>query len=347
MSALVRPVVLSGGAGTRLWPLSTKERPKQFLPLLGEPLLAATVDRLQGLAGLGSAIVITGRPHLPLVEEVLSGSRVPVGTTLVEPAGRNTGPAVLAAALVSDPETTLVVLPSDHHIRDVAGFRRAVEDAVALAGDGLLVTFGVPPTRPETGYGYLEVGAPVGGGFRVARFKEKPGSSEAMVMAADGRHLWNSGMFVFKAGTILAEAGKHSPRLLAAVEPAVPGRVDRVTMLGDGFAEAPSISIDHAVMERTEQAAVIPIDVGWSDIGSWQSLWEVSPRDEQGNVVVGDVIHHRVTNSYLLSTTRRLAVAGIDGLTVVETPEAVLVVPLHRSQLVRGLADEAGRDRPG
>lgn len=337
----MRPVVLSGGAGTRLWPLSTRERPKQFLDLLGEPLLVTTLSRLRGLSGLGPALVVTGRAHLSLVEEVVTGSVPPVEAILIEPTGRNTAPAVVAAALVLQPDETMVVLPSDHHIADVPGFVAALEGALDIAEEGHLVTFGIPPTRPETGYGYIQLGPPLGAGYRVERFKEKPGPEEASAMIGDGRHLWNSGMFVFRVDRFLAEADRHAPEVVAGVRASLPPHRGMRVELGEHFTGVPSVSVDHAVMERTDRAAVVPLDVGWSDIGSWQSLWEVSRRDDQGNVIIGDVIAHRVTNSFLHAGSGRLAVAGVDRMVVVHTPQAVLVVPLDGSEMVRELAERA------
>jgi mannose-1-phosphate guanylyltransferase/mannose-6-phosphate isomerase len=251
---------------------------------------------------------------------------------------------VVAAALISDPDEVLVALPADHVIGDAVTFRVAVARGVALAVGGALVTFGATPTRPETGFGYIELGDSVDGAFRVTRFKEKPGAAEAESLAGDGRHLWNSGMFVFTAGGFLEEVERHSPGLLDGVRPALPPERSGRIVLGPGFADVVSISIDHAVMEKTDRAVVIPIDVGWSDVGSWQSVWELSERDGSGNVLVGDVTAIEVTGSYVLASSRKVAVAGVDDLVVVETPDAVLVVPRSRAQLVRRLA--AGPERP-
>jgi mannose-1-phosphate guanylyltransferase/mannose-6-phosphate isomerase len=342
----VTPVILSGGAGTRLWPLSTGERPKQFLALLGEPLFEATLARVAALGELGPIMVVTGGDHVEPVEAALRGSSLTVGPILVEPSGRNTAPAVVAAALVSDPDDVLIVLPSDHTIDDVVSFRDAVETAVSLALGGALVVFGATPTRPETGYGYIEKGESVDGAFHVVRFKEKPGSDEAERLARDGNHLWNCGMFVFTAGRLLEEAERHSPGVVAVVRAALPdARSGRVT-LGPSFAEVDPVSIDHAVMENTDAAVVIPVDMGWSDIGSWQSVWELAEQDEEGNVLSGDVIAVEVANSYVLAVSRTVAVAGVDGLVVVETPDAVLVVPRERAQLVRDVVSRAADAGP-
>ncbi len=337
VSPTVRPVILSGGAGTRLWPLSTESRPKQFLGLLGETLFELTLRRLEGIEGLAPATVVTRREHLEQVTEASRATGVAVDTVIVEPVGRNTAPAVIAAALVADPTDVLIVLPSDHVISDLPRFRSAISDAIGLAGDGYLVTFGATPTRPETGYGYIEAGPSVGSGFEVTRFKEKPGAEEAERLHADGRHHWNSGMFVFTAASLLAEGRTSSADIVSGVEAALPEKREGSIVLGQSFAEVASLSIDHAILEKTSRAVVIPIDVGWSDVGSWQSLWEQSDRDAFGNVLSGDVVAREVTNSYLHSSSRTVAVAGVDGLVVVETPDAVLVIPKDRSQLVKDL----------
>ncbi|MGH8913593.1 MAG: mannose-1-phosphate guanylyltransferase [Acidimicrobiia bacterium] len=340
MTAIIRPVILSGGAGTRLWPLSTEKHPKQFLPLLGEPLFEATLRRVRGLEHLGPITVVTGDGHLGSIDQALENvSAAESATIIIEPAGRNTAPAVLAAALVADRDDVLVVLPSDHVIADVDGFRAAVRHAIALASEGALVIFGVQPTRPETGYGYIEKGEPIDGGYRVARFKEKPEHDEAEQLVAARTHLWNCGMFVFSAGALLEEARRHSPDLVAGVGAALPaGRGDRIR-LGPAFADVAAISLDHAVIEKTGRAIVIPVDVGWSDIGSWQSLWELSGHDASGNALVGEVRAVGVTNSYVLSSSRTIAIAGVDGMVVVETPDAVMVLPMSASQKVRELVN--------
>ena len=338
---MIRPVILSGGAGTRLWPLSTRERPKQFLRLIEEPLFEATLRRMRGIPGVGPMTVVTGAEHVPAVDEAIVATEADVTAVLVEPSGRNTAPAVVAAALVSHPEEVLVVLPSDHLIADDVAFAGAVTEAVDLASKGDLVTFGVAPTRAETGYGYIEKGAAIEGGFRVARFKEKPDVEEAERLLARGGHLWNSGMFVFTVGRILEEARRHVPDVVEAVTGALPSHRSGRIALGDGFSEAASISVDHAVMEKTEHAVVVPLDAGWNDIGSWQAVWALSRQDDAGNVISGDVVALDVSGSYVHSGSRTVAIAGVDDLVVVETPEVVLIVSREKAQLVRDLAARA------
>ncbi len=337
-------MILSGGAGTRLWPLSTRLSPKQFIHLLDEPLFAATLRRLRGLADSAPVVVITGDDHTEVVEQALADGQVDWAAILIEPAGRNTAPAVVAAALASEPDEVLLTLPSDHVISDDEAFRAAVTRAVDHAMGGSLVTFGVEPTRAETGYGYIEKGPEVDGGFHVARFKEKPDAGEAERLVADGRHLWNSGMFAFTVSRLLEEADRLVPEVVAAVSSAIPPNRRGKVRLGAEFADAPSISIDNAIMEKTEDAVVVPLDAGWSDIGSWQSVWELAARNEEGNAMVGDVVAIEVRDSYLRAGSRKLAIAGVEGLVVVETPEVVLIVPKEKAQMVRDLADRANRD---
>ena len=338
MNPTVRPVILSGGSGTRLWPLSTTNAPKQFLELLGEPLFEATLGRVEEL-GLGTTVtVVTGRDQLLAVERSLASKAIERATILAEPSGRNTAPAVVAAALISDPDDVLVVLPSDHLIADSPAFGEAVSKAVALAGDGALVTFGVEPSRPETGYGYIEKGEPVGPGFRVDRFKEKPDEDEAARLSGDGQHLWNSGMFVFGAGQILSEARRQVPEILTGVAAALPAERAGTITLGETFSDIPATSIDHAVMENAENSVVVPLDAGWSDVGSWHSVWELSERDGNGNYLNGDVVAVDVADTYVRSGSKTVAVAGVTGLVVVVTPDVVLIVPKEKSQMVRDLA---------
>jgi mannose-1-phosphate guanylyltransferase / mannose-6-phosphate isomerase len=332
-------VILSGGSGTRLWPLSTPDTPKQFSKLVeGQSLFELTLARLDGLEHLVPALVVTGERHLPLVEREVDESPIEVGSVIVEPEGRNTAPAVIAAALASAPEDILLILPSDHLVADDAGFRDAVGFAADLAGQGDIVTFGARPSRPETGYGYIEVDGEEGKSRRIERFKEKPDLSEAEMLWQDGRHFWNLGMFVVAAGVVLEEARRYCPDVVVAVESALessdPGAVVR---LGEGFRASPSISFDHAVMEHTERGLVVPISVGWDDIGSYRSLLEASQRDMNGNYIAGDVSISDVSGSFINATSRRVVVAGVENLIIVETPDVVLVLPIDRAQEVRDL----------
>jgi mannose-1-phosphate guanylyltransferase/mannose-6-phosphate isomerase len=338
-------VVLSGGVGTRLWPLSTKGTPKQFLELLDEPLFEATLSRVKKFGG-SDPIVVTGRDQIPAVEKSLADMEIDGATIVVEPSGRNTAPAVVAAALVAEPEDVLVVLPSDHLITNDVAFRQAVTQAVELARDGALVTFGIEPSRPETGYGYIGMGERIGPGFQVDQFKEKPDEDEAAQLAAGGAHLWNSGMFVFGAGQILGEARRQAPEIVTGVEAALPAERSGTIRLGESFSGLPSISIDHAIMEGAENGVVIPLDAGWSDVGSWHSVWELSEQDEHGNSLIGDVVAVDAADNYVRSESKTVAIAGVAGLVVVVTPEVVLIVPKERSQMVRDLAEAWEASRP-
>ena len=339
----IRPVILSGGSGTRLWPVSTPNLPKQFAPLIGgRSLFERSLGRLDALPETAAPIVVAGAEHVDLVRAAATRAKVAPGLIIVEPAGRNTAPAAIAAGLVSDPEEILVILPSDHLIADEEGFLGAVSTAVEVASAGRIVTFGVVPTSPETGYGYIERGASIDGAFEVERFKEKPDRDEAERLYDDGRHLWNSGIFVTEAKVLLAEAAQHAPDILTGVKGALSGPPGDVLELGESFASLTKISLDHAIMEKTSVAAVVPLEVGWDDVGSFDALWAVSDQDEQGNVFSGDTITVDVSGSLVLATSRRVAVAGMEDVVVVETPDAVLVLPRSRSQEVRSLVEDDG-----
>lgn len=335
----MRPVVLSGGSGTRLWPLSVGSRPKQFIPLFGEDsLFRHTMQRAQRLPGSTEPIVVTGSNHADLVAEAAQGDEP---TILIEPGPRNTGPAIVAAALVADPSDVLVVMPSDHLIGDEGAFAEGAKVAVALAEEGGIVTFGCVPDRAEVGYGWIRPGAPVGGGFRIAEFVEKPDAEAAEAMLESG-YLWNSGMFVAVASVLAEEAASHGLRepVARAVASREGGR------LGEEFLEAPAISFDHAVMEKTSRGMVVPLDAGWSDIGSWHAVWEKSPRDHDGNAVDGEVELVDVKGSLVRSSGRLVAVVGLEDVVVVETEDGVLVTRRDRSQDVREVGQRLQRGNP-
>ena len=300
-----------------------------------------TLVRLSPMPGALPPLVVTGAAHLGLVREAAAKAGVDPELMIVEPDGRNTAPAAIAAALWSSPEEVLVILPSDHLIGDYEVFRSRVAHAAEVAASGYIVTFGVIPDRPETGYGYIEQGDPVNGGFQVRRFKEKPEADEARALSTDGRHLWNSGIFVVPAGLLIEEAARHVPEVLAGVETAFTEPSQGTLSLGKSFAEVEKISLDHAIMEKTTRALVVPIDVGWDDVGSFQALWALSDKDGQENAVSGDVLISDVSGSLIIAGSRRVAVAGVDDLVVIETPDAVLVLPRDRSQDVKTLIENA------
>ncbi|HEY0802556.1 MAG TPA: mannose-1-phosphate guanylyltransferase/mannose-6-phosphate isomerase, partial [Steroidobacteraceae bacterium] len=295
----VIPVILSGGAGTRLWPLSREMYPKQLLALTGkQTMLQETAVRLAGLAGAVPPIVVCNEAHRFTVAEQIRALGLQASAILLEPSGRNTAPAVALAALRAlniDPDATLVVAPADHVIRDVSSFQRAAEVAVALAQHDKLVTFGIVAHAPETGYGYIRRREGAGPAYPVAQFIEKPPLDVAQQFVASGDYYWNSGMFVFKASRYLAELGSFAPDILAACEAAFQAAqidLDFVRIDKAEFTKCRSESIDYAVMEKTKDALVLPLDVGWSDVGSWSSLFDVLPADEEGNVLQGDVLTH-------------------------------------------------------
>ena len=336
----VRPVLLSGGSGTRLWPLSREAYPKQFLPLVGEDtMLQATWERVGPLSG-EAPIVVANESHRFLVAEQLRQVGAPVPRILLEPVGRNTAPAIAAAALqalADGGDPLLLVLPSDHVVANVDAFRAAVREASAAAEGGALVTFGIVPTAPETGFGYIEAAGCDAGVRQVERFVEKPDAATAQRYLEAGGYYWNSGMFLFRASRVLAELERFRPDIVAACRAAFDRAAsdgDFVRLDSEAFAACPSDSIDYAVMERTDAAMVLPVDIGWNDVGSWSALWDVTERDAQGNAHHGDVIAVDSRNSYAYAT-RLVALVGVDDLVVVETDDAVLVARKDKVQQVK------------
>jgi len=283
-------------------------------------------------------MVVAGVVHLDLVRSAAEEAGVKLALVIAEPEGRNTAAAALAAAAMADDDEVLVLLPSDHLIQDEGRFVSAVETATAHARSGAIVTFGIPPTRPETGYGYIEAGEAMGDAFVVVSFKEKPDAAAVERMVADGRHYWNSGMFVATAETLLAEARRHCPDVLEPVQRSLGPVEDGLMKLGPEFLAAPGLPFDIAIMERTDRGLMVPLDVGWDDVGSYQALWEVSDKDGDGNVIRGDAVVVDSTGSLVVGTSRKVAVAGAENMVVVETPDAVLVVPREESQQVREVA---------
>ncbi|MEO1329049.1 MAG: mannose-1-phosphate guanylyltransferase/mannose-6-phosphate isomerase [Pseudomonadota bacterium] len=341
------PVILSGGSGTRLWPLSRADAPKQFIDLLGtgRTLFAETLHRLPPSDQIAAPIVACNLAHAHIVEAIGREAGVPPREILLEPMARNTGPAIAAAALAvleTDPTGVMVVMPSDHVIADVAGFRAAVRSAAEVARRGRLVLFGIRPTGPETGYGYIKRRGALGdGAFEVDSFKEKPDLATAESYLASRDFDWNSGIFVMQAGTLIEELSRYEPEIATAASKAY-AAADRdgaiVRLDPAHFAEAPGISIDYAVMERTDKAAVLPISVGWSDVGSWSSLWDIGARCADGNVLVGEAarsgraILQDTRNSYVRSTRSVVATIGVEDLVIVETADALLVAQRSRAQ---------------
>lgn len=349
------PVVLSGGAGTRLWPLSRELYPKQLLPLVGErTMLQETVLRLSGLDDLGAPVVVCNDDHRFMVAEQLRQVGQAADSVILEPVGRNTAPAVAVAALQamtdgSDP--ILLVLPADHVIRDAAALCDAISYGADAVQDGALLTFGIVPTSPETGYGYIcrseppvpSPQSPAPDIYDVKQFVEKPDLETAERYLESGDYYWNSGMFLFKASAYLDELEKHSPEMLMACRQAWAGRVtdlDFTRLDAEAFAACPADSIDYAVMEKTERAVVIPLEAGWSDVGSWAALWEVGESDGQGNVTTGDVIDIDCNDSYIYAGSRLVAAIGLRDVVVVETADAVLVAAKDQVQKVKQVVDQ-------
>ena len=337
--AQLQPVLLSGGSGTRLWPLSREAYPKQFLPLAGDDtMVQATWRRVEALADL-APIVVANEEHRFLVAEQLRQVGAPVPAILLEPVGRNTAPAIAAAALqamAGGADPLLLVLPSDHVVRDVAGFQRTVREASSAAEAGALVTFGIVPDAPETGFGYIQ--AEAGDGLRqVLRFVEKPDAATARSYLDAGGYYWNSGMFLFRASRYLEELARFRPDIVDAVRAAHAAARhdgDFVRLDKDAFSACPSDSIDYAVMEKTADAMVLPVDIGWNDVGSWSALWDVAERDADGNAHHGDVIAVDSRNSYAYAQ-RLVALVGLDDIVVVETDDAVLVARKDKVQEVK------------
>jgi mannose-1-phosphate guanylyltransferase/mannose-6-phosphate isomerase len=338
------PVILSGGAGTRLWPLSRELHPKQLLPLVGSnTMLQDTIRRLAGLE-LAAPLVVCNEAHRFLVAEQLRSIDCKPGAIVLEPAGRNTAPAIALAALAAladeEGDPLLLVLPADHVIPDVQAFHGAIEVASATASNGSLVTFGIVPTSPETGYGYIRRGALVGGSYRIAEFVEKPDLSRAQSFLASGDYYWNSGMFLFRARRYLEELEKFAPDIAAACARSIAGAVrdlDFTRIDPVAFRDCRSESIDYAVMEKTSDAVVVPLDAGWSDVGNWTSLHTACEHDAQGNALFGDVMVEDTHDSYVYSSSRLVATVGLRDHVVVETKDAVLVAPKERAQDVKKL----------
>ncbi|EAT59763.1 mannose-1-phosphate guanylyltransferase/mannose-6-phosphate isomerase [Chlorobium ferrooxidans] len=350
---MIIPVILSGGSGTRLWPLSRALFPKQFLSLIGEKtMLQDTVLRLASVASHGPVYCVCNESHRFLVAEQLHEINAEIGEIILEPAGRNTAPAAAAAALIisrKHPGALMLVLPADHVILDASAFVSAVSSGLAAAEAGALVTFGIVPASAETGYGYIRASGTEGGAkttYPVLEFVEKPDQETASRYLESGEYFWNSGIFLFKAESYLQELEAQAPAILEACGEAVGKAVEDFDFLrldAEAFQSSPSNSIDYAVMEKTAHAVLVPLDAGWRDIGAWSALWDVHDRDEAGNVKKGDVILHDVRNSYIHATSRLVAAVGLEDHIIVETSDAVLVATKDRVQDVQLLVERLNR----
>ena len=354
-SPLVIPVILSGGVGSRLWPLSRELYPKQLHALVTEKsLLQETALRVSG-EPFGAPSVICNNEHRFIVAQHLRDCGINPSAILLEPVGRNTAPAAAIAALLiaeTDEDALMLLLPSDHIIKDQDKFLRAINQAIAAAQAGYLVTFGIPATMPETGYGYIERGAKIAsapGCFQVAQFIEKPDAATAEAYLAAGTYAWNSGMFLFSAATFLAELEAHNPEILALCRATLENRqtdLDFIRLGQHPFTKINGISIDYAVMEHTDKAAVVPAEMGWSDVGAWDALWNISNKDESGNVLEGNVITEDVNNSYIRTEKQWVAAAGLEDTIVVATDDAVLVAAKGKAQQVKELVAQLKESAP-
>lgn len=357
--ARIVPVLLSGGAGSRLWPMSREMYPKQLLPLASnKSMLQETALRVADEARFTAPLVICNQEHRFVIAEQMRHLALKAASIILEPVARNTAAACAVAALRAcddDPDALILVLPADHLIRDLRAFAHSVETAAAAAATGSLVTFGITPTAPETGYGYIRRGAAlagVDGAFKVAEFVEKPERAVAERYVASGDYAWNSGMFLFPAAKLLDELDRHAPAVLAAARRAIEegsADLDFFRLGEDAFAQAPSISIDYAVMEKTDSAVVVPCDLGWTDVGAWSALWEIGEKDAAGNVAIGDVALEAARNCYVRSEGHLTALVGIEDAVVVVTDDAVLVAGKDKVQDVKAVVERlkrAGRPEP-
>lgn len=345
---VIIPVILLGGSGTRLWPVSRKNHPKQFLNLVGEDtLLQATIKRLDGLENLSAPIVICNEEHRFTTAEQLSSMQWNKGDIILEPVGRNTAPAVAIAALRAlqkHEDALLLVLPADHVIQHTHIFQEAVVTAANVARADHLVTFGVVPTKPETGYGYIRRGAEVDGScFDVAEFVEKPNLEKASEYVASGEYYWNSGMFMFKASAYLQELKAFHPQMLESSQAALDLAQNDLDFLRLGkkeFTDCPADSIDYAVMEKTTKAVTVPLDANWNDVGSWDALWEVNDKDENGNAITGDVVLSDAKNCLVRSENKLVSLVGVENLVVIETKDALLVAAKDKVQDVKTIVEQ-------
>jgi mannose-1-phosphate guanylyltransferase/mannose-1-phosphate guanylyltransferase/mannose-6-phosphate isomerase len=357
MGERIHPVILSGGSGTRLWPLSRRTYPKHLLPLVSErSLLQETVLRVRDAARFAPPLLVANEAYRFVIGEQLEAIGAGARTIMLEPAGRNTAPAIAAAALLvarEDPQGLVLVLPSDHVIADAPAFQAAIDRAAVAARDGRIVAFGIAPRDPETGYGYIRAGQPLPGApgcLSVARFVEKPERAAAEAMLAEGGFYWNGGMFLFRADVLLAEIGALAREILEACRAALAGSLrdlDFLRLEAGSFARAPAISFDHAVMERTAKAALVPVEIGWSDVGSWSALWALGRKDPDGNVLVGDVVTRDVRGSYIRAEGRLVAAIGVEDLIVIVTGDAVLLAPKSRGQDIKQLVERLEQEGRG
>ena len=336
------PVVLSGGSGTRLWPMSRASLPKQFVDLGdGSSLFASTLQRVAALPEISSPVIVANQAHVGLIETVLKTIAITPISIIAEPVGRNTAPAIAIAALTLEPEDVMLVTPADSAIGDETAYQAAIATGLGPSEAGYLVTFGVVPDRAETGYGYIEASDPDSLWSPIVRFVEKPDEETAQRYLESGRFLWNAGVFMFPVGAVLAELEANAPEVLVSARLALESASRRglAIALGAEFANSPAVSIDNAVMESTDKGVVVPLDAGWSDVGSWLSVWDQSVDAPDENVTIGQVVLHDVAGSYVRGADRPIAVVGLDNVVVVDTGDALLIAAKDRSQDVKAILD--------
>ncbi|MFN6942747.1 MAG: mannose-1-phosphate guanylyltransferase/mannose-6-phosphate isomerase, partial [Parvibaculum sp.] len=345
---MIYPVILSGGVGSRLWPISRSLYPKQLLPLVSDlPMMLETALRVRDGTRFAAPIIVSNDEHRFIIAQQMREAGIAPLAHILEPQGRNTAPAAAAAATFvqsHDPQGILLILPADHHISNAQAFLDAIAKGETLAGAGHLVTFGVLPSGPETGYGYIKRGKVIEGtgAFAVERFVEKPDFETAKSYLAEGGYDWNAGIFMFRADTILDEMRKHCPEIAARASEAVlkgARDLDFLRLDAEAFGASPSNSIDYAVMEHAANVAVVPADMGWSDIGSWSALWEIGAKDESGNVISGDVLTADTKNSYIRAENGLVATVGVENLIIVETGDVMLVASRDRVQEVKAIVE--------
>jgi mannose-1-phosphate guanylyltransferase/mannose-6-phosphate isomerase len=343
----ITPVILSGGSGTRLWPLSRKQHPKQYLPLAGDnTMLQETILRLNGLDNLTDPIIVCNADHRFLVAEQCQQIGVKNPTILLEPVGRNTAPAIAAAALQSlktSDDTVLLVLSADHVIQDIDAFHEAIKIASNQAQECKLAIFGIVPTDANTGYGYIKTPkGNIDGAYKVEEFVEKPDLETAHTYLEQGNYLWNSGMFMFKADLLIDELTTHSADIVKLVSDAVNNAIqdlDFIRLDKQAFESSPSDSIDYALMEKSDNVVVVPLDVGWSDVGSWSALYDIGTKDSQGNVIKGDVMTQDTTNTYINADQHLVIAIGLDNLIIIDTPDATFIASQDKAQEVKGIVE--------
>ena len=345
----ITPIILSGGSGTRLWPLSRTGRPKQLLSLTAsETMLQLTANRVPPGEHFAAPVIVANAAHADMIEEQLEEVGIRNALLILEPKGRNTAPAIAAAALALDRDAIMLVMPSDHVIQDVPAFRSAIESALPLVEQGWLATFGITPDGPETGYGYIKRGAELAPGVaKVDSFVEKPDRATAEAYLATGQYSWNGGIFLFGAGAYLDALEQYAPEILHAVARSMEGATRQGNRLYPGqhdFAASPSQAVDYAVMEKADKVAVAPVEMGWSDVGSWDALHAISPCDEEGNTHHGEVFALDTRRCLIRSEGPVVAAVGVKDLIVIATPDAVLIMPRGASQEVKRAVEALKKD---